>query len=225
MRGKRLRGAAAAVVLVVVAGCGGATPTTAGAPGSPTTPQGGDGGTTAAPVPTTMPCPTEAVVVTKPGNWTMVHDFSGQQVWEGIGTAMNPNPVTVALFGSQSFALTDVTLTNGNGFQAYTSNPTPVLPAGHDSNRPMILAGRTIELTYSIRLVRPTSIITTEVFAVAIPEDAPTFPTCFVPVSGAKPISAAPKGPRLCGQGDGLEAPEIKAVIGIPGPSDTPVCR
>jgi len=126
----------------------------------------------------------------------MVKDFSGQQVWEGIGTAMNPNPVTVALLADRTFALTDVTLTNGNAFSAYTSTPKPVLPAGHNQDRPVILAGRTIELAYSISLVRPTSITTTEVFATAIPEFAPTFPTCFVPVAGAQPISEATKGPE-----------------------------
>jgi len=174
-------------------------------------------------VPTTAACPTGAVVVTQPDRWTMVDDLSGQQRWEGIGTAMNPNPVTVALLASSTFALTDVTLGSGKTFQAYTSNPVAVLPAGSNRSRPLILAGRTIEVAYSMTLSRPTSITTAEVFSAAIPEFGPTFPTCFVPVSGARPVSAAIKGPRLCG--GTLEDREIKSVIGIPGPSDGVSCR
>ncbi len=219
MRARQLRDAAVAVVLLVAAGCGGSSSTTAGVSSSQ---PGATGSGTVAPVPTTLPCPTEAVVVTKPDRWAMVKDFFGHQDWEGIGTVLNPNPVDVLLLAESTFALTDVTLTTGKTFQSYTGNPKSVLPAGYGRDL-LILAGRTIEVTYSMTLTRPTSIIATEVFAEAAPEfGLITVPGCIVLVSGAKPISAAPKGPRLCA--GGFEDPRIKAAIGIPGPSDQPSC-
>jgi hypothetical protein len=162
--------------------------------------------------------------MTKPDGWMKVDDFAGQQTWRATAMVTNPNMVGVALLAERTFTLTDVTLTTGKKFAAYTSKVAPVLPAGGDSSRPVILPGRTIEVAFELTLVRPTSIVATDVFAVAVPEFSPTVPTCYVPVAGAKPLSAATRGPRLCGQGGDFSDRETKAAIGIADPSDHPVC-
>lgn len=211
-----------AVVSLMAQSCGGSG--TASTSSSPSSTAPAAVATTQAAVPTTAACSGQPVTITKPGNWKMVKDFAGEQTWEGIGTVANPNKATVLLMASRTFALTDVKLATGKSFQSYTSNPRAVLPAGTDRERLIVLAGRTIEVVYSMTLVRPTSITTAEVFATVIPENAPTFPTCFLPVSGASPVSNATRGPRLCGQGAGLDDREVKAVVGVAGPSDQPAC-
>ncbi len=211
------------VLITTSYGCGGsgqASSPEAPAAKSPKDP----GGATAAPVSTTAPCPTQPVVVTKPQGWMMVHNFSGQQVWQGTATIMNPNPVNVNLVAGRTFALTMVTLNSGKQFSAYTGKPAPVLPAGAGPDL-LILAGRTIEMHFSMTLVRPSEIVSTDIFGDVVPEISSTgTPTCHVALAGAKPVSAAARGPRLCGQEGGFSDLEALAAVGVPGPSDQPAC-
>jgi len=216
---------AAVVALLITAssGCGGSG-NAISAGGRPDQSQNGSDSPAADSVPTTAPCPTEALVVNKPQGWTMVHDFSGQQVWQGTATIMNPNPVNVNLVAGRTFALTTVTLKSGKQFPAYTGKPVPVLPAGAGPDL-LILAGRTVEMHFSMTLVRPSEIVSTEMFGDVVPEISSTStPTCHVPLSGAKPVSASARGPRLCGQEGGFSDLEALAAVGRPGPSDQPAC-
>lgn len=215
--------AVVALLLTASSGCGRSGNATS-ASAHPDQSKNGSDRSAADSTPTTAPCPTEAPIVTKPQGWKMVHDFSGQQVWQGTATIMNPNPVNVNLVAGRTFALTTVTLKSGKQFSAYTGRPVPVLPAGAGPDL-LILAGRTAEMQLSMTLVRPSEIVSTDIFGDVVPEISSTStPTCHVPLDGAKPVSAATRGPRLCGQGGGFSDLEALAAVGVPGPSDQPAC-
>ena len=224
MRLDRLCGRIAVVLLAALAACGGSAKAPSGAASAtPTTAKAGT--PTTVPATTTVPCPTKPLIMTLPGNWTMTKSFAGDQDWVGIATVMNPNAVDVNLLKEKTFALTEVVLTTGKKFMAYTGRPTSVLPAG-GGDGPLILPGRTIEVSFHMALVRPTSIVTTDLFAEATgtAQSGQYTTTCPVSVTGAKPVSAATRGPRLCGNDGAFQRDEVKAAIGIPGSSDTPVC-
>lgn len=223
VRSRQLRHAVVAVLLIVAAGCGGDTDAPPGAAtAAPSTAPAG--ASTTVPVPTTAPCPTKPLVMTMPKDWTMIDSSAGHQRWEAVATVMNPNSVDVVLVADRTFALTDVVLTTGKAFSAYTGRPVSVLPAG-DRRRLLILPGRTIEVKFPIRLIRPTSIATTDLFAGGDGVlQSGKGRTCPVPVTGAKPVGAAIRGPRLCGNDGGFDDRDSKAAIGVAGPSDSPAC-
>ncbi len=160
-------------------------------------------------------CPDKPVKVMGPTDWKMTNNFSGVQTWEATVKVSNPNASDIVVVSRRSFALAEVTRADGTTYTGYSGPMTFVTPASGG----VVLAGQTVEMVTSAKLVRPAKVGTKQAYV-----DLKTASgDCAVALDGAQPPTAAVRGPHICADGIELDTkPSID--IGVRNIRDEPAC-